>query len=390
MRHRASRLVAAIVTLVLTTSIPATAQAQACGPNDVVTSWWPRLTPNSGSETLTAVERKAVLAQLTAIETMMRKTNYSTPRGFAVTPVFRYHEITSRTEIYPYRFDLQTFKLCDRIDEHSHDLALYINPDPMLWSESDRPQRDERGDGLYTELIRTPTLFGATATFGVFHGGAADRAIRVLFTTGGQSPTLPVTREEYVRFRIFTVEGKDGQTAKAAAAFASKTSYDRWLEEAPARKKVYEETLAMIVQVAPAQAAKVRADFEKNEQEQAARLKQADAAERAQVAKNVASVTAWGDKYRARIAAMTPQERTAPAFVLGIPGEPLPVLVLPGTPNARAIVRKNPAFYRTARSPITPKAILVEMPDTHREYWDQQEQLYKGLDWVAIKKMVEP
>jgi hypothetical protein len=53
-------------------------------------------------------------------------------------------------------------------------------------------------------------------------------------------------------------------------------------------------------------------------------------------------------------------------------------------------VRKNPAFYRTADSPIAPKAIVVEMPDTHREYWDQQEQLYKGLDWAAIKRMVEP
>jgi hypothetical protein len=320
MRHRTSRLAAASVTLVLTITIPTTAHAQACGPNDVVTPWWPRSSPNSGSETLTPAERKAVLAQLTAIETMMRKTNYATPRGFAVTPVFRYYEITSRTEIYPHRFDLQTFKLCDRVDEHLHDLAVYINPDPMVWSEGDRPARDERGDGLYTELIRAPTLFGATATFGVFHGGPTERAIRVLFTRGGQSPTLPVTREEYLRFQIFTLEGKDGETAKAAAAFASKTSYDRWMEEAAARKKVYDDTLAMILQVAPEQAAKVRADFEKNEREQAERLKKSDASERAQAAKKVASVTTWGDKYRAQLATMTPQERTSPAFVVGMGG----------------------------------------------------------------------
>ena len=51
-------------------------------------------------------------------------------------------------------------------------------------------------------------------------------------------------------------------------------------------------------------------------------------------------------------------------------------------------MRKNPAFYRATGSPVQPRAILVRMPNAYKEYWPQQEQLYKQLDWAAIKRMV--
>jgi hypothetical protein len=330
---------------------------------------------------LNAAERATVVAQLGAVEALMRKTPYATPRGFAVRPVFGYHEIADSDELYPYEFALVTFSRCSKYDEHGADIMVDFNPDPMAWSESDRPMPDEGGDGLYMERIRAATLFGATATFGRFHEENSE-GLYVLFTAGGRSPTLPVSREEYLRAMIFTLEGKNQEKVHAAAAITSKTPYERWMEEAPERKKRNEELYAIIAKVDPAHAAKTRADMEEAERAETEKLKKADAYERTQVTKNLAGLSVLGDKYRAQIAAMSREERASPAFVVGVD------LVPAGTPDAHAVVRRDPAFYRAAGSPVQPRAILVRMPNAYKEYWPQQEQLYRQLDWAAIKQMV--
>ena len=55
------------------------------------------------------------------------------------------------------------------------------------------------------------------------------------------------------------------------------------------------------------------------------------------------NATAAVDKIRARIAAMTPAERALPAYAEGMAFDVVPQ----GTPDANAIVRVNPALYRT-------------------------------------------
>lgn len=368
----------AVFTLCVATS--ARAQVLACGPNDVV-PWWPRFVANAGGNTLSAADRATVEARLGAIEALMRKTPYATPRGMAVQPWFSYHEMTNRTELYTYGFVLATFGRCSKYDEGGAHLLLDINPKPMAWSEGDRPMPDEGGDGLYTERVRTPALFGTTATFGRFQDENTE-GVYLLFTTGGQSPTVPVTREEYLRAVIFSLEGKNGEKVKTAAAIVSKTPYERWMEEAPERKTRHEELYAIVAKTDPSQAAKMRADMEKAELAETEKLKKGDAYERAQLGKNLAGLTAMGDRYRAQIAAMTPAERTSPAFVVGLD------LVSAGTPDAHAIVRKDPTFYRAASSPLEPRAILVRMPNARKDDRSQQAELYKQLDWAAIKKMV--
>lgn len=110
------------------------------------------------------------------------------------------------------------------------------------------------------------------------------------------------------------------------------------MAEAPERRKRNEELYAIVGKSDPAQAAKMRADMEKAELAETDKLRKGDAYERAGMSKHLASLTAQGDKYRAQIAAMTPQERTSPAFIVGDD------LVPAGTPDANAIVRKNAAF----------------------------------------------
>src|SRR5690349_16254758 len=110
-----ARKVVASIALTLATAgfIPVCASAQtaqrveSCGPNDVV-PWWPRFTAKLGAETLTAAERATVERRLGAVEALARKSPYATARGFAVEPIFGFHEITNRTQLYPYLFALDT------------------------------------------------------------------------------------------------------------------------------------------------------------------------------------------------------------------------------------------------------------------------------------------
>jgi len=137
-------------------------------------------------------------------------------------------------------------------------------------------------------------------------------------------------------------------------------------------------------QASPAEAAKVRADLEKVEREGEASLRKSDPKERAELDRKIATLKEPGDRLRAQIAAMTPTERASPAYSYGLPYE----LLSRDTPNARPIVRINPAFYRTTKSVAEVRAILVRMPNVYKPARTQHEQLFREFDWAALKRMV--
>lgn len=272
---------------------------------------------------------------------------------------------------------------CSRYDEHGADIIIWFNPNPKEWTSGD-VMRDENGDGFYLERPRSPTRFGSTATFGEFEKENTE-GLFVLFTASGVSPTLPVSREEYLRAMIFTLEGKNGEKVKEALAMTTKTEYQRWIEDAPARKKAHEEMVARVAIVDKSQAAKLRAEIEKTEKENTETLRKNDKQDRERLDLAKSQVSLAGDGVRAQLAAMTPAERALPAFA----GEPLGV-VPAGTPNALAVVRANPAFYRARSSPFEPRAVLVRMRTPHKEMTAQHQQLFKDLDWAALKRLVDP
>ena len=51
-------------------------------------------------------------------------------------------------------------------------------------------------------------------------------------------------------------------------------------------------------------------------------------------------------------------------------------------------VTRRSRISRAARSPLEPRAIVVRMPNARQEDRSQQAELFKQLDWAAIKKMV--
>lgn len=333
--------------------------AQECPPNEV-TEW--RLRGFRSQPPTAVAQRASIQSTLSAAEAIARKTAYGRPRGFTVTPTWQYGDETG-VWLRTFQFWAIISHDCNRYDESGADIVFVFNPHPQSWSEGDGPVlRDENGDGLHLERIRSEPLFGATATFGPAEGETTERVL-VLFTTGGESPTLPVTREEYLRAMIFTLEP------------TGPTPYAKWTAQAADRKKAREETVAVVAASNPGQAEQLRKDLEKAERDNTELLRQRQA-------EGNPALRSVLDGYRAQIAAMTPAERASPAWVHG------PDLVPAGSPNAAAIVRMNPAFYRARRSPAEVRAILVHLQTPHVARKAQREQMVRDLDWAALKRLV--
>ena len=199
---------------------------------------------------LGASDRALIESKLGPAEDMVRRTAYGAPRGFLVKPAWGHVGPSRPNWLRTYSLEVLIYLRCNKFDEHGSDLTITLNPNPQHWSAGDRPMLDEHGDGLYFNRVRTETLFGATATYG--HVEEENTlGLAVLFTTGGAPPTIPVTREEYLRALIFTLEGKDQEKLKSAASAMAKTQYERWLDDATERKKRREEMVAGVASVDP-------------------------------------------------------------------------------------------------------------------------------------------
>jgi hypothetical protein len=343
-------------------------------------SWWPRRYVG-GVNPITAAERAAVEATLDRAEALVRNTEFGTPRGYEILPWSEYDGPLDRSRLSPFGLHVQLQCPTKAMGkDHPADVEIIFNPTPLRWSDGDRPIRDENGDGLYFERVRTATRFGAFATYGDFDEKKRvdTEGLFVLFTAGGESPTLPVSREEYLRAMIFTLEGKNQEKIKKAATAKSQL-YQDWLDRTEQRKKEHEQIVATVAATDPAQAARLRKDYEKLERETAEEFKKSEAQAREVGAK----IALPGDRFRAQIAAMSPQERASPAWVFGTQE-----LVPAGTPHAMMVVRANPAFYRARRSPFEPRAVLVHLSVGWNEIMPMYQQMYRQLDWAALKQLV--
>jgi hypothetical protein len=359
----------------LVASAPLAAQ-DLCGPDDPG-PWWPTRSPEN-LRNLPYAEGPIMMANQAAAEALVKKTTYGTPRGFAVLPWRHFGDDPRPNEVRSYEYSVFGAVRCNIHDEHAFDIVVSFNPRPMAWSEGDRPLLDENGDGLFTERARSETLFGSTVTFGRIHE-ENTLGFAILFTTRGESPTIPVTREEYLKALIFTVEGKNGELLDEATTLRRK-EYQAWLDRAAERKKENEQILAALARQDPSAVAKTRTEFEKVEKGQGEFLKMLADQERDGGAARTANAMST---YRTQLAAMTPSERATHAWLLN------DEFVAPGTPDANAIVRRNPALYRARTGPAEVRAILVKMPNRMEVLIREKHlQAYRQFDWAAVKRLL--
>jgi len=344
-------------------------------------AWLPRgksiqMTP------ISAADRTILEPIFSAAEAIVRKTSLGVPRGFDVTPFWNGGPPDSRDRLSKYEVVFHASCPSPHMDpDGTGPLILYFNPALSLFSEPAHAVFfDEHGDGLFLERVRSETRFGATATFG-HYAVPNEPPLEVLFTTGGESPTLPVSLEEYLRAKILFYEKTNGETSKTVT---EKSPYEQWVARTAERKKENEEMIATVARTDTSAATKLRADLEKVERETPASLKQFETMTRESGRASVAIFSKNADSLRAQIAALTPAERASSAFVVGEEFQKA------GTPNASAVVRANPAFYRARRSPVEPRAVLVHFGGTYDPIKPQARQMYETLDWAAIKRLVNP
>jgi hypothetical protein len=253
---------------------------------------------------------------------------------------------------------------------------------------------DEAGRIIIVEQrIGEPIIPGAT----ILHGGlrwdtptADRRSAYVTFSSRGVFPWRPVTREEWLRWWIYHAEGTDyGIDERAARKSLEKTTYDRWIEETAARKKDRDAVIAGIAQAqGRAAAEEQRKALEQTEREVTERLRAEDAEERKRN-QEVLSGPSQGDQFRARIAAMSPAERAAPALAEYNTTE----FAAPDNPEGHRVLTPDPEFWRVRRSRVEVHTITVAfhahltcgVPAVRDALW----KAYQTLDWAAIKRIVD-
>jgi hypothetical protein len=337
--------------------------------------WLDRRTNLTKTSGLSAADHAIIDANMLFVEGLVRRiSGYAKPRGFELGPWWSY-AIQPDDPLKSYSTDFTVFIPSRAANPDGNGgFGILFNPNFRVIADVSVAD-EENGGTLYIERERSAPVHGSTITYGVFDVENTPE-FRVLFTSNNELPMLAVTREEYLRAMIFTLEGKDQEKLKAHKAAFAKTPYETWMEGAAERRQIRETVVAGIAD--KAQAAKTRAELEASERKTTEAIKK-DEPNFRDMAREAQKMAAPGDPFRAQLAAMSRAERASPAWLS------LNDLVPPGTLGARAVIRENPAFYRKRPSPAAPRAIMVILPKLEEVAMGAQRQLERELDWAALK-----
>lgn len=343
---------------------------------------------NSQYVKFTAAEMATTVNRLKEIERILLQIpELANPEGFEVEPAFYGgNDPGSTGNVIGSRYTLMFYAPSRKIAGEGNDcIKVHLN---YLYGANPTPYRNERGV-IYLEHEPGEPVPGATRVWQTL--SPTERSwTNVLFSTGGTSPWRPVTREAYFKAIIEYAEGKDGAVLAALRRARSETGYRRWLAEGPQRKVGWDGLAAGLP---PAEAAKARKQFEDVERETTAALKAGEAAEVEEIDRNLTRITQQAAGLRARIAAMSPAERNAPAWLdrMNATGE---VFVEPKSPLSIQVLQEDLGFFKARRSRIEVRNIVVRIsasltcntPEVQRAVW----QTYKKLDWAALARLLEP
>ena len=217
------------------------------------------------------------------------------------------------------------------------------------------------------------------------------------FVRSGEAPYLQLTREEFRRSQIVDEEGRNGEKLAKTKALLASTPYERFMAEAPERKKLRDETAAGLKGLKPpAEIAALIKEMEDAERSAAKELKAREAEDREQN-DALSRTPSFADNARTSIARMSAAERKLPAFVLAGGSPVSDTLYAFGTaesPNVARVMRPNAAFWTMHRSRVEVRSIDLAFraacpkepppPEVHAALW----KLRQTIDWAALKRMV--
>jgi hypothetical protein len=318
------------------------------------------------------------------------------PDGFEVGEYMKWRSFgrdQRRGDLFSYDYGLNFWSPTYKIDgEVMTSVVFTVNPYPDLlaggWAELSRDSDGPAG-GIWVERPRGPDYHGGVVFDKLERSSASF--IQVLFTLPGEFPTVPVSRERFLKAEIARSSGPDSEMAAAL----KKSAYQEWLRGAPARKHERDQAVAMVSATDREKAATLKAALEQTEREVGEQLKASEASERER-AGNLATEPSTSQKLRTMLSLMSPAERAEPAILSGtevgayefVPGD---------TPFARPLVALDLAYARASGSPVAMRAVVVYFAQKgfnefhNRSAIDQAiYKIYQTLDWEALAALLEP
>ena len=371
-RHPPHFTIALALALMAGAFTPAAARQSQSAPRP---NWVPHYPADLG-ELITPTERTAAMATVAEIEGFFAQMpELARPRGFEVgKQLFGGSLPLGDQGVLSYTFFLWFYVPSKAVSGGEGRTCIVVTV-----NAADNQYRIEleRGDGIPGATVVYKGLRWDTPT-------ADSRQGIVILTSGGTFPWVPVTREQYLQHLIEKAEGKNGEAEKAAKAALQKTTYQTWMEEAAERKKVRDLAVASMARTqGRAAAEEFRKSQEKIEQDITDQYKAMEAEERQQNQLYLANRE--GDALRAQLNALTPAERAAQATA-SYSGEP----VAPDHPEAHRVLQSDPEFWRVRRSRAEVHSITVQFsPCADPNVRTALEKAYHGLDWAALKRIVD-
>ena len=365
--------------------------------------WLPRYVDMSTGSNITGANRTAAIPPLEAIERLVKQVpELAHPDGFEIGSSFT--AATKRRgpndSVHPeyvteYRLHVAFYypKRVPMTDPNA-DILFVVNAD-----DNAAGWLDAQGRHVIVEEGRWPKWPYSIVTYGSSPSGTLQAGeifqATAWFTVGGEFPWIPMSREDYYNAVILSAEGKNGEKRAAFKKATEKTGYERWLEEAPKRKQEREEVTKGIAQVAPAEAAKLRAELEKAEREAGENFKKSEGEDRER-AKTAFKST---DDMRAELNRMTPAQRKLPAIIDNDPSTRTEWMATGASMRDRDTVSQtvhrvftpNYDFWRARKSPVEVRTIAVHIQasDAHPPVLSAIWQTHKKFDWKALAALVD-
>lgn len=385
----------ALAALVASGFHPASAQkpvgtAPSRGPG-----WLPRESHLSAGKPYSRAEMAEVIARLEAIEKILLKIDeFARPDGFEIEP--NLHEgsdaglhggrLSSRGTVFGYAYALMMYAPTRKIaGEGSNCVTISMN---VPFGANQSPYSNGAGV-MFTEQDHGDPVPGATYVWNRL-SPTARSWVNVMFTSGGAPFWKTVTRGDFLDAVLVQMQGDPQQMAAAKEAVAE-TPYQRWMAGAEDRKQMREMVFGGL---SPSEAAAKRKQMEAEDRKTTEELKASEAKDKASIGGELAVMAKQVQNMSARIAAMTPAERSIPAWLDRHDGVDAFPLVAPNSEHAVRVLQFDPAFFRARRSRVEARSIHVrlsasltcETPAIHHAVYKALHQ----LDWAAIARLLEP
>jgi len=217
---------------------------------------------------------------------------------------------------------------------------------------------------------------------------------QILIVRDGESPYHHLTREEVRRWQIVDDEGVNGEKLAKRKMLVANTPYERFMADAPERKKTRDELRVVLKGVrTPAEINEQIKVMEDAERGTAKELKAQENEDRHQN-DSLSRARSFADNARASIAGMSAAERRMPAWVKSEGSDTLYNFGTPESPNVSRMIRANPAFWTMHRSRVEVRSIDLDFsarcpsspppPEVHRALW----KLRQNIDFAALTRMV--